>query len=213
MSVLLVLLTFLTLLTIARLRQRAPTRFPAVAVDQACAATLLFHPSHTWLVNEGEQIVRVGIDELIGQLFGQFDQIEILGLERWVRQGQRLLTIKGAGVSIDLLSPVEGTIKSINEAVLHDPMLAIVDPYQKGWIARLKAVDVVCNEKALLRGPLAELWMHNSFACLNEALSELGLLGWQPRATGEGLLHLVPLELRLGLLQKLLADRVDLLAA
>jgi hypothetical protein len=40
------------------------------------------------------------------------------GADRWVRQGQKLITLTSNGTSIDLLSPVEGVVTAINDDAL-----------------------------------------------------------------------------------------------
>ena len=54
---------------------------------------------------------------------------------RWVRQGQKLITLTSDGTSMDLLSPVEGVVMAINNDVLREPSLVTNDPYRE-WMDR-----------------------------------------------------------------------------
>jgi glycine cleavage system H lipoate-binding protein len=132
-----------------------------------------FHPCHTWLAREGGENARVGIDSFAASLFGEIEHIEVTHPNRWVRQGQRLMTMSIAGVSVELVSPVEGTVKELNEIALRDPALVVSDPYRGGWIALLKSSDITINQKNLLQGPMVKLWLRNSLARLNEMVSQL----------------------------------------
>ena len=83
------------------------------------------------------------------------------------------MTVSIAGVSVELVSPVEGTVKELNEIALRDPALVVSDPYRGGWIALLKSSDITINQKNLLQGPMVKLWLRNSLARLNEMVSQL----------------------------------------
>ena len=124
MSIIFVLLTFLVILTVMYFRrpqeaeiglQVAPSKKANVPAFMQPAGFEIpqdyaFHPGHTWVMDEGRQNARVGIDGFAGNLFGRIDGIEVADLNRWVRQGQRLCTVTHEGQSVDLLSPVEEVI-------------------------------------------------------------------------------------------------------
>ena len=49
-----------------------------------------FHHGHTWVLDEGRQNVRVGVDAFAANLLGKIDRIEVTPHDRWVRQGQKI---------------------------------------------------------------------------------------------------------------------------
>ncbi len=123
--------------------------------------------------DEGRQNARVGIDAFAGNLFGKIDSIEIADLNRWVRQGQKLCTVTRDGQSIDMLSPVEGVLVSVNHEVLKNPNLIVDDPYKNGWLCVVKAPELSINVKNLLQGPIVPAWMQNSMARMGAMLQQL----------------------------------------
>jgi glycine cleavage system H lipoate-binding protein len=187
MSILFVLLTFLLILSIMYFRrpevpvaavQVAP--FQKVGVPKMIKTAGLevpenycFHPGHTWVHDEGRQNARVGIDAFAGNLFGHIDAIELADLNRWVRQGQKLCRVKQGEKSLDLLSPVEGVLVSVNHEVLKNPNLITEDPYRDGWLCVVKAPELATNTKNLLRGPIVPAWMQNSIARLGGMMQQL----------------------------------------
>jgi glycine cleavage system H lipoate-binding protein len=131
-----------------------------------------FHPGHTWVCDEGRQNARVGMDAFAAQLFGKIDRIETVELNRWVRQGQKLWTVTREGKSVDMLSPIEGVLVSLNHQVIKNPEMLNADPYKEGWVCVVKSPDMVTNLKNLIQGPLVAPWMQNT-------LSRIGALTQQ----------------------------------
>lgn len=184
MSILFVLLTFLLIISSMYLRKPQPAEstmqvanghklpVPVMTTTDGfeVPTAYSFHPGHTWLNDEGHQNGRVGMDAFAANLVGHMDAVDFVELNRWVRQGQRLCTITQAGRKVELLSPVEGVLISINQEVRQNPTLAIDDPYSEGWLCVIKAPELSINAKNLLHGPLVSAWMQNSFVRLREML-------------------------------------------
>ncbi|MGC2110508.1 MAG: glycine cleavage system protein H [Candidatus Korobacteraceae bacterium] len=186
MSILFVLLTFLLILTVMYFRRpESAANMQVAPVKNAAPPSMLkhvgfdvpqgycFHPGHTWVVDEGRQNARVGIDAFAGNLFGKIDSIELADLNRWVRQGQVLCTVTREGQSIELLSPVEGVLISINHEILKNPNLVIDDPYKNGWLCVVKAPEMATNVRNLLTGPVVLPWMQNSLARIGAMIQQL----------------------------------------
>jgi len=186
MSILFVLLTFLLILTVMYFRrseaaantlQTAPVKKLAPVMVKAGSFEVpeeyCFHPGHTWVVDEGRQNARVGIDAFAGNLIGKIDSIDVADLNRWVRQGQPLCTITHEGRSVDLLCPVEGVLTSVNHEVLKNPNLIVEDPYNNGWLCQIKAPELSTNVKNLLRGAIVPAWMQNSLARIGAMVQQM----------------------------------------
>jgi glycine cleavage system H lipoate-binding protein len=130
-----------------------------------------FHLGHMWAHKESTDDARVGVDQFVTNLMGKIDQIDIRGANRWVRQGQKLITLTSGNTSVDLLSPVEGVVSAVNDDVLRDPSLLTSDPYEHGWIAMVKAPDLKVNQRNLIQGSMVAPWMQNNAARLNAMLA------------------------------------------
>jgi len=155
-----------------------------------------FHPCHTWAVDEGWQLIRVGIDRFATNLFGRIERIDVAGLYRWIRQGQKLMTITIDGISVDLPSPVEGALTAVNRAALENPELVTTDPFYEGWIALIKSPCFATDEKNLMQGAMVAPWMRNSIALLREMCSRSPALAQDGGPPLPGLLNRVSPELR-----------------
>jgi glycine cleavage system H protein len=177
MTVLLVLLTFATFLLIDHFHSRkqvvvqaavqpkreAPPRLaPSLVGGFQVPEKLRFHPGHAWALSESPSLVRIGMDEFASKLTGKVDSIALPQRGQWIRQGQKVWTLHRNGTSVDMLSPIEGSVADINEAVVQNPGLACKDPYGEGWLVSVQSPDAKTNFRNLLGGALARWWTEES---------------------------------------------------
>jgi glycine cleavage system H lipoate-binding protein len=178
MTVILVLLTFAIFLLIdyargqksvvkqpveqAAREEVAPRVIPALVAGFEVPENVRYHAGHTWALSESRDLVRVGMDDFATKLAGKFDSITLPQRGRWIRQGQKVWTLFRDGKSVDMISPIEGTVSDINEAVVKDPELVRNDPYGEGWLVKVQAPDAKLNFRNLIGGALARLWVEDS---------------------------------------------------
>lgn len=151
-------------------REATPRAVPALVAGFEVPTNLRYHPGHTWALSESPDRVRVGMDDFASKLVGKIERIELPQRGRWVRQGQKLFTIFRDGKSVDMVSPIEGTISDINEAVLNHPELARTDPYGDGWLIAVQSPDSKTNFRNLLGGALARWWTEESALRLQDRM-------------------------------------------
>lgn len=118
-----------------------------------------YHPGHTWALRESPTLVRVGIDELAAQMIGGAESVALPKRGQWIRQGQKIFTIFRDGGKTELVSPIEGEVTSINEAVVKAPGLINSAPYGDGWLLTVISPDAETNFRNLLGGDPARQWM------------------------------------------------------
>src|ERR1022692_4232458 len=146
MVVLLVLFTFISFLLIDYFRSRnsvvqpalqlstakqdsaVPRLQPALVGGFAVPENLRYPPGHTWALSESPSLIRVGMDDFASKLTGKIDSITLPQRGQWIRQGQKMCSIHRDGRSVDLVSPIEGSVSDINEAIVKDAKLALRDP-------------------------------------------------------------------------------------
>jgi len=180
MTVLLVLLTFVAFLVIdhfyskrrvqpilmattARDEEvRAPRLQPSIVAGFQVPDNVRYHVGHTWALSESPNLVRVGMDDFASKLLGKVDKIMLPQRGQWIRQGQKLLSLERKGVKVEMVSPIEGTVSELNEALAQDPEMVHKDPYGDGWLVTVQAPDVKTNFRNLLGGALARSWMEEA---------------------------------------------------
>jgi glycine cleavage system H protein len=178
MTVLLVLFTFALFLLIDYFRTRhavaqpsleasanvevRPRLQPALVAGFAVPGNVRYHPGHTWALQESPNLVRVGMDDFASKLTGTVDHITLPQRGQWIRQGQKMCTVHRDGSAVDMVSPIEGTVADINEAVARNGKLALSDPYGEGWLMTVQAPEAKVNFRNLLDGALARLWTQDA---------------------------------------------------
>ncbi len=188
MTVLLVLLTFVTFLLIDHFYSRKrvivqpalqvgpgrravlPRPEPSLVGGFRVPENLRYHPGHTWALTESPSLVRVGIDDFASKLTGKLDHIVLPQRGQWIRQGQKICTLHRDGSAVDMVSPIEGSVADINESLVQDPKLALRDPYGEGWIVTVQSPDAKTNFRNLLGGALARWWTEESASRLQRKI-------------------------------------------
>jgi glycine cleavage system H protein len=132
-----------------------------------------YHLGHTWALQESPTLVRVGIDDFGARLAGKVDAIELPKRGQWVRQGQKFATLIRDGQRTDLVSPVEGEVTNVNQALLEDTSLGNLEPYGKGWFISVISPDLQISFRNLLNGSLARKWTAEAASRLQSRMPAL----------------------------------------
>jgi glycine cleavage system H protein len=141
------------------------SRSPIPKAQPECASgirppgSIRYHPGHTWALRESPTLVRVGIDNLAARMIGRAESILLPKRGQWIRQGQKIFSVFRDGTKTELVSPIEGEVSSINEAVVKAPTLLNSDPYGDGWLLTVISPDAETNFRNLLGGDFARHWM------------------------------------------------------
>lgn len=188
MTVILVLLTFVTFLLIDHFYSRKRVVQPVLEVAKREAASrmvpslvggfrvpenLRYHPGHTWALSESPSLVRVGMDDFASKLAGKVESISLPQRGQWIRQGQKVCTLHRDGAAVDMVSPIEGSVADINDAIVRDPALTTKDPYGDGWLITVQSPDAKTNFRNLLGGALARWWTEESAGRLQRKMPNL----------------------------------------
>ncbi len=101
---------------------------------------LKFSEDHFWVLEIGEN-ARIGLSEYAQEQLGEIVSVTHAEIGRFIEPGDPFGEIESQKTVVELVSPIAGTIKAVNEIVVEDPSLINIDPYGKGWL-----VEVEINE-------------------------------------------------------------------
>lgn len=188
MTVILVLATFVAFLLIDHFFSRkhvvvaaeqTVTKRPPMPLDPSLVngfkvpENLRYHPGHAWALSESPSLVRVGMDDFSSKLIGNVESVTLPQRGQWVRQGQKIWSFLRNGVKVDMVSPIEGSVADINEAVVKDPKLALRDPYGEGWMVTVQSPDAKTNFRNLIGGVMSRWWMEEAAGRLRKRIPAL----------------------------------------
>lgn len=98
---------------------------------------LKYTKTHEWLKEDGEELV-IGITEHAQQLLGDMVFVELPEIGDSIEAGEELGVVESVKAASDFYAPIGGVVTAVNEAVVTQPSLVNTEPYQAGWLVRLK---------------------------------------------------------------------------
>lgn len=102
--------------------------------------SLKYTKDHEWIKIEGD-IAIVGITDFAQQELGDIVFVEIETEGEEVEQGEVFGTVEAVKTVSDLLMPLSGTVKEMNEDLEESPEMLNEDPYEKGWMIKINLSD------------------------------------------------------------------------
>jgi glycine cleavage system H lipoate-binding protein len=142
--------------------EKTPRPVPGLVGGFSVPDNVRYHPGHTWALSESPSLVRVGLDDFASKLIGKVERMTLPQRGQWIRQGQKIATIFRDGASVDMVSPIEGSIADVNDSVAANPALAQKDPYGEGWLVTVQSPDAKTNFRNLIGGAMARWWTEES---------------------------------------------------
>lgn len=103
--------------------------------------TLKFTDSHEWVRDNGDGTVTIGISEHAQAMLGDVVFVELPELESEFDAGDNVSLVESVKAASDIYAPVSGMIVEVNEELSDRPELINEEPYESGWIAKIKMTD------------------------------------------------------------------------
>ena len=103
-------------------------------------AELKYTAEHEWIRVEGDEIV-IGVTEFAQGELGDVVFIEIETEGETLSVGDTFGTIEAVKTVSDLYMPVDGEVVKVNPALEDTPELVNSEPFEGGWMIRVKMDD------------------------------------------------------------------------
>lgn len=100
-----------------------------------------FAASHEWVLDNGDGTVTVGISEHAQGLLGDVVFVDLPEVEDEVTAAETFSLVESVKAASDIYSPVSGEIVAINEELEDSPELVNEEPFEGGWIVKVKLSD------------------------------------------------------------------------
>ncbi len=103
--------------------------------------TLKFTESHEWVRDNGDGTVTIGISEHAQEMLGDAVFVELPEIDAEIDAGDSFSLVESVKAASDIYAPVTGVVIEVNEDLQNSPELINEEPYDGGWIVKVKMSD------------------------------------------------------------------------
>lgn len=104
-------------------------------------AELKYTKDHEWIRVEGD-VATIGITDFAQSELGDIVYIEIETVGETVEKDEVFGTVEAVKTVSDLFMPVTGEVLELNSKLEGAPELVNKDPYNEGWMVKVKIADI-----------------------------------------------------------------------
>lgn len=100
---------------------------------------LRYSKSHEWVITLDDTTVRIGLTDFAQSEMGDLVFVNLPEVGDEAVMSQRIADVESVKAVADVICPVTGSVKAVNEAVLDAPELINADPYGT-WLIEIENV-------------------------------------------------------------------------
>lgn len=102
---------------------------------------LRFAKTHEWIRLEGDGTATVGITDHAQDAMGDLVYVQLPEVGEQKTAGDEAGVVESVKAASDIYSPVDGEIIEVNTALEDAPETVNEDPYDRGWLFKLRVND------------------------------------------------------------------------
>lgn len=104
---------------------------------------LYYTKDHEWVRHiEEEEMCVVGITQYAQDKLGEVVHVELPKEGDDVRAGESFGSVESVKAVSDVYSPIGGKVDEINTVLLDSPEIINEEPYEDGWLIKIRVTDV-----------------------------------------------------------------------
>ena len=119
-------------------------------------ANLKYTDQHEWLNIEGD-VATIGITDYAQSSLGDLVFVELPEVGKQVKAGDSFVVVESVKAASEVYAPISGEVVEVNDALGAAPELINQNPYEGGWICKIKASDTSELSKLLEPAKYQEL--------------------------------------------------------
>lgn len=108
-------------------------------------ADLHYAKSHEWLRIEADGTVTVGITDHAQSALGDLVFVDVPKVGRVLKAGESCAVVESVKAASDVYAPIAGEVIAVNDALANAPETLNSDPYQGGWMWKMKPAAAVAG--------------------------------------------------------------------
>ena len=110
-----------------------------------------YNENDCWAKLDGN-MATVGITDFLQNMASDIIFIELPEVGTVIEQFDEAGSFEAIKIMLDLISPVSGVVKEVNEELQEKPELVNQDPYERGWFVKIDVEDFKVDRENLI-GP------------------------------------------------------------
>ena len=103
--------------------------------------SLLYTSEHEWIREEDDGVLTVGVTDHAQESLGDVTFVELPDIGQSFERNAVFGVVESVKAASDLFMPVSGEIVATNEGLNDSPEKVNDDPYQEGWMIKIKASE------------------------------------------------------------------------
>ena len=102
---------------------------------------LLYTKDHEWIQLHDDSTATVGITDYAQENLGDITFVEFPLAGESLKRGDTFGVVESVKAASDLYMPLDAEVLEVNDEVDSEPELLNSDPYQKGWLLKIRLID------------------------------------------------------------------------
>lgn len=146
-----------------------------------------YSKNHSWAFLQKSGVAEVGIDDWLLHLTGEIELKHLKEPGQVIKKGEPILQVINDGRSLNINSPVSGTILNSNNIIQENPELLSDDPYNNGWLLKINPDNWKADTNDYYSGDEAKNWFDNELTRFKDFIAiSSGKLSKSPVILQEG---------------------------
>ncbi|MEX5729582.1 glycine cleavage system H protein [Rhodovulum iodosum] len=109
-------------------------------------------PNNIWYRDNGDGTLTAGMTMIATAMAGQLVAFTAKKVGKTIKEGKSIATVESGKWVGPAKVAFEAEIVEVNDGLVADPKLANSDPYDAGWMVKVKPVDAAAPQAVLVPG-------------------------------------------------------------
>ncbi len=118
---------------------------------------LKYTADHEWIKLDADGTATVGITDFAQHELGDIVYVDINTVGQSLSKGDVFGSVEAVKTVSDLFMPIDGEVLAVNTEIEKSPELVNTDPYDRGWIVKVKPADAALSDDLLTMEAYTEL--------------------------------------------------------
>jgi glycine cleavage system H protein len=133
---------------------------------------LYFNRNHTWTFLEKNGLAKIGVDDFLLHVTGEVKMNPIYGPGDHIKKGDLIVMADNGGKVLRIYSPVSGEVTGTNPLIDENPMVVMEDPYDKGWVYKVRPSNWMTETSSLFMAGEAIAWTRRELEKFKDFLAQ-----------------------------------------